>query len=319
VSESHSHSMRPRSARGMRAGFHRCVMNVGRAAGDVPRCRALTVRPLATVLLLAVLSFAFQAAAQTSFEPNTNRRGSDYRSFNLDRPDPALCQQQCIAESACRAWTYVVPNVQGPQARCWLKNRVPPPTAENCCVSGARFDRLRFSFSGYGNPQRPFPGYVGEFQFGPVSISGSGEIREADGAVLSGGLINHTDNLRDNRYPNHTTTWQVVRSLGVQRAGVRTVVQLQVRVVSSNYPDICPVGTLGVLTLIDDKTRLANGQTSDGIATEMPNPPSIAPDQGAACRSHNHGMNNTTVNWTDPPVGGPPSGGNWAVVNLAVE
>lgn len=280
------------------------------------RYRALTFRPLSTVLLFALLSFVFQASAQTSFEPNTDRPGSDYRNFNLARPDPALCQQECIADPACRAWTYVVPNVQGPQARCWLKNRVPAPQASNCCVSGARPDRLRFTLSGYGNPQRPFPGYVGPFQLGPVRISGSGEIRESDGAVLSGGLINHTDDLRMDQYPNHVTTWQVVRGLGVQRAGARTVVRLQVRVVTSNYPNICPVGTLGVLTLIDDKTRLGNGQTSDSIGTEMPNPPSLAPDQGAACRTHNHGMSNTTVDWTDPPAGGPPSGGNWAVVNL---
>jgi hypothetical protein len=183
-------------------------------------------------------------------------------------------------------------------------------------VSGAKPDRLRFTLSGYSNPQRPFPGYVGPFQLGPVRISGSGEIRESDGAVLSGGLINHTDNLRMDQYPNHVTTWQVVRGLGVQRAGARTVVRLQVRVVSSNYPNICPVGTLGVLTLIDDKTRMGNGQTSDSIGTEMPNPPSLAPDRGAACRTHNHGMSNTTVDWTDPPAGGPPAGGNWAVVNL---
>lgn len=279
------------------------------------RCSALKFRTMPIFAMLAYLAFAFQAGAQTSFEPNTNRQGLDYRSFDLDSPDPRACQTQCIAETACRAWTYVVPGVQGPKARCWLKNGVPPPTAENCCVSGARPDRLRFNFSAYGNPQRPFPGYVGPFQLGPVNISGSGELRESDGAVLSGGLINHTDNLRDERYPTHSTTWQVVRGLGVQRVGSRTELRLQVQVVASNYPEICPIGTLGVVTLIHDETPLGNGQTNDQVGTQMPTPPSIAPDGRAACRTHVHGMSNATVGWTDPPSGGP-TGGMWAVVNI---
>jgi hypothetical protein len=178
-------------------------------------------------------------------------------------------------------------------------------------------DRIRFSFRGYGNPQRPFPGYVGPFQLGPVSISGSGELRGSDGALLSGGLIIHSDDLRDRRYPTHRTTWQVVKGLNVQNAGGRTVLRLQVQVVGSNYANICPVGTLGVIDLIDDNRRLANGHTADGIRTEMPNPPSLAPDGGAACRTHTHGMNNENYSWTDPPSGGPPSGGIWAIVEIS--
>ena len=182
--------------------------------------------------------------------------------------------------------------------------------------SGSSGERIRFSFSGYGNPQRPFPGYVGPFQLGPVSISGSGEIRASDGALLSGGRIGHSDNLRDRNYPNHSTTWQVIRGLGVQRAGGRTTLRLQVQVVSSNYTRICPVGTLGIIDLIDDNRRLPNGQTNDGILTQTPNPSSVAPSGGAACGTHTHGMNNTDVSWTDPPRGGP-SGGMWANVEIS--
>jgi hypothetical protein len=177
-------------------------------------------------------------------------------------------------------------------------------------------ERIQFSFSGYGNPQRPFPGYVGPFQLGPVHISGSGEIRAKDGALLSGGRITHSDNLLDRRYPTHGTTWQVVKGLGVQRAGATTVLRLQVRVFSSNYLNICPVGTLGIIELIDDNSRLTNGYPRDGIRTEVPNPSSLAPDGGLACRTHSHGMNNTDVSWTDPPRGGPPSGGIWAIVEI---
>ncbi len=178
---------------------------------------------------------------------------------------------------------------------------------------------ITFNFSAYGNPERPFPGYVGPWQLGPVTISGSGQIRDTDGALLSGGVIKHSDNLKDPRYPNHSTTWQVVRMIGIQSTGARTVMTLQVRVVASNYPYICPLGTYGVVTLIADKSLMANGQTNDGVGTQMPNPFSRAPDGGGACRTHTHGMNNTTTPWTDPPFGGLQGGvrgGMWAIVNI---
>jgi hypothetical protein len=75
--------------------------------------------------------------AAEAFEANTNRPGSDYRVFDLPSANPQLCQQQCISESGCRAWTYVRPNsVQGPHPRCWLKNSIPSRKTADCCVSG---------------------------------------------------------------------------------------------------------------------------------------------------------------------------------------
>ena len=73
-----------------------------------------------------------------SFEQNRDRPGMDYKNFNLPAAQPVLCQQACEAEAQCRAWTYVKPGVQGPTARCWLKNGVPPAKVTNCCVSGVK-------------------------------------------------------------------------------------------------------------------------------------------------------------------------------------
>lgn len=73
-----------------------------------------------------------------SFETNRNRPGKDYKNFNLPLPLPALCDQACNVEGQCRAWTYVKPGVQGPSARCWLKNDVPAAQVSNCCVSGVK-------------------------------------------------------------------------------------------------------------------------------------------------------------------------------------
>ena len=67
------------------------------------------------------------------WEVDIDRPGSDYRSFDLPAADPSGCAAQCAQESQCRAWTYVKPGVQGPNARCWLKDRVPNP------IRGATF------------------------------------------------------------------------------------------------------------------------------------------------------------------------------------
>ena len=76
------------------------------------------------------------AAASKPVMPNTDLRGSSYRNFELSSADATLCQNTCKAESQCLAWTYVHPGVQGANARCWLKNLIPPPSANNCCTSG---------------------------------------------------------------------------------------------------------------------------------------------------------------------------------------
>lgn len=73
-----------------------------------------------------------------AFEPGINRGGDDYRSFDLPAPEPEICRRTCYAEPACLAFTYVNPGVQGPNARCWLKGRVPAPTPDSCCVSGVK-------------------------------------------------------------------------------------------------------------------------------------------------------------------------------------
>jgi hypothetical protein len=51
-----------------------------------------------------------------------------------------MCQQQCADNAPCRAWTYVNPGVQGPQARCYLKGSMPVEVANACCTSGIKVD-----------------------------------------------------------------------------------------------------------------------------------------------------------------------------------
>lgn len=70
-------------------------------------------------------------------ENDTDRGGSDYRSFFLDARKPELCQDACLKENnRCRAWTYVRPGVQAEKPVCYLKDRVPNTAANTCCISG---------------------------------------------------------------------------------------------------------------------------------------------------------------------------------------
>ena len=75
-------------------------------------------------------------AAASAPMVNTDLHGSSYRNFDLSAADATLCQSACKAEGQCLSWTYVHPGVQGSNARCWLKNSVPPPTPNSCCTSG---------------------------------------------------------------------------------------------------------------------------------------------------------------------------------------
>ena len=65
-----------------------------------------------------------------------NMPGSDISGADLASADPNLCASSCQANRDCQAWTYVKPGVQGPAARCWLKNARPPIVSDPCCVSG---------------------------------------------------------------------------------------------------------------------------------------------------------------------------------------
>ncbi|HEY7370897.1 MAG TPA: PAN domain-containing protein [Polyangia bacterium] len=76
--------------------------------------------------------------AAGQWEPRTDRPGHDLRGFDLREPRPELCREACWRDPQCRAFTYVRPGVQGPTARCWLKNPVPPARINDCCLSGVK-------------------------------------------------------------------------------------------------------------------------------------------------------------------------------------
>ena len=94
------------------------------AQGTVIQAKPLPKPPVAPVLM------------GKSLEHDIDRPGKDIRSFTLSSPDPNMCREECLKDPKCRAFTYVKPGVQSPQAKCWLKNGVPSQVKNTNCISG---------------------------------------------------------------------------------------------------------------------------------------------------------------------------------------
>ena len=86
---------------------------------------------LVLAFVAALLLQVSAAGAEETVETGVNRPGRDYKDFEMEPSIAgfAPCQSACRSDSACRAWTYVQPAVQGPKAHCWLKKSVPEPAA----------------------------------------------------------------------------------------------------------------------------------------------------------------------------------------------
>jgi hypothetical protein len=91
---------------------------------------------LALMTCLALVQTTAAWSQEPTFERGVDRPGFDYRDFTLPRPRARLCQQACLTDTRCRAWTFVDARVMGPVASCWLKDQTPQPKPNPCCVSG---------------------------------------------------------------------------------------------------------------------------------------------------------------------------------------
>jgi PAN domain len=78
------------------------------------------------------------SAQSLELEHDRNRPGTDYQRIELAVADPEICQSHCVADTQCRAFSYVKPGVQGAAAVCYLKSGTPAPETDACCISGLR-------------------------------------------------------------------------------------------------------------------------------------------------------------------------------------
>ena len=79
--------------------------------------------------------FPIEERVFTPMQVDTDLFGGDYQGLDIVSPD--ACQAECKKDTRCRAWTYVKAGVQGPQARWYLKDHIPAPTPNTCCISSS--------------------------------------------------------------------------------------------------------------------------------------------------------------------------------------
>jgi hypothetical protein len=70
-------------------------------------------------------------------EPGVDRPGSDFKILWL-RGGAEACLEACAQNPLCQSYTYVREGVAGRMEGCWLKDDVPPPVEDECCVSGVK-------------------------------------------------------------------------------------------------------------------------------------------------------------------------------------
>ena len=96
---------------------------------------------LVTFGAMIALGMAIAPVHASPPENGIDRQGSDYKTLDLSPPVGLLslefeCSDACTSDTQCKAWTLVNAGVQGPTAKCWLKNAVPSPSACSFCTSG---------------------------------------------------------------------------------------------------------------------------------------------------------------------------------------
>jgi hypothetical protein len=104
-----------------------CISGVKNTQTETPEIKTVPVQPKYKVIGPVI-----------NLETDTDRPGMDYRNFDLSSPDVNLCERACADDSQCKAFTYVKPGIQGPNARCWLKSGVPASKKSSCCISGVK-------------------------------------------------------------------------------------------------------------------------------------------------------------------------------------
>ena len=101
----------------------------------------LGFRYLRLLILGVAIAVSDPGVAQiSSVEQGIDRPGSDYHNFQMSNPDVRIgataCRNECLKDQRCRAWTYVKAGIQGPMARCWMKQAAPSAARNQCCISG---------------------------------------------------------------------------------------------------------------------------------------------------------------------------------------
>lgn len=157
-----------------------------------------------------------------------------------------------------------------------------------------------WSFRTYSNDVAVVSPLVGDYQLGVSRSNGSGK--------GGSGRFTTTWNPRRTKYREATLRGKVVgakSSTGPGGRGTRLV--LTVEVVDTDARR-CAAGDRGRIELLDLEDRLSNGKSSDRVSVSWAH---------GRCPTFVQGWSNEDGGRrTDPSFGGPPNGGQWAIVRI---
>jgi hypothetical protein len=164
---------------------------------------------------------------------------------------------------------------------------------------------ITFSFQAYANNVRVVAPLVGKWQLGKARIHGSGVLGSGAQGTVNG---NNTPIY----YPPSAMSADVIayHYVGAAHDAYRKLT-LTIEITSASGTNAeCVPGTRGTMTLYDSKQKLSNGQPSDYVV------------MGHWTASHCPGFVQGWTNEdggarTSPHYGGPPHGGQWAVVRIS--
>jgi hypothetical protein len=176
-------------------------------------------------------------------------------------------------------------------------------------AAGRASSTIHFSFKTYANNVRVVAPLVGKWQLGKAWAHGSGSM---DGDHIVGSFVVLTDPLFS-QYPAAQLRAEVIGYRYFQSAhNTFRKLTMTVQVTSAtNGGENCVSGVRGVLALKDSKIPLSsNGEPSDYVTLNH--------WTGSDCPTFVMGWTNADGGRrTSPARGGPPHGGQWAVVDIS--
>jgi hypothetical protein len=106
--------------------------------GSKAQCWLKSAAPGASPDPCCVSGIKAGGASVGGLEVDVDRKGGDYRHFELPGNNPNACREACLGDARCRSFTYLRPSFWGPNAHCFLKESTPVATPNPCCISGVR-------------------------------------------------------------------------------------------------------------------------------------------------------------------------------------
>jgi hypothetical protein len=171
-------------------------------------------------------------------------------------------------------------------------------------AAGQSSSTIRFSFRTYANNVKVVSPLVGPWQLGVARLSGSGTL---GGGSFQGEIIDSNQPLYSRYQP--TSMHAQILGYSYQRAahGASTTLKLTIAITQTTAPR-CAAGDQGTLTLYESAQKLSNGERSDYV---------VMNDWRGKCPGFVQGWTNADGGpRTHPQYGGPPHGGQWAVVSI---